>query len=872
MSAGALDPTTAVDPTAVVARLRADRDRLLADGPPPGRVWCHAWTAAVDRAVEALWVTAGSPAAVTVVAVGGYGRRELCPGSDVDLLVLHEDLGPAALDEVARGIFHPLWDAGCKLGHAVRSTRQLVADALDELDTATAVLDGRVVAGPAARFGDGRSRLLDKLAGRRSFVQALAAADGERRHRAGDAAEQLEPDVKNGAGGLRDVQSLRWVAAALVGEVGIGALVADGHVGAADAQRLHAAEDELLALRVALHLVTATPNDVLVFEHQQAVALSMGEVDGATDLDTAAHRALHRHFLAARTIEHVHDRAWRLIEGAVSRPWRRWRPAVEHVEGLEVLDGTVRMPAEADPLAPGMAARVIRALLAGDHVLDRHTAACLRSVAGRLAVAVPWDHDLRDAVRQLLWSGDALVRVTAELDDVGWLVALVPEWAPLRGRPQRNPYHRYSLDRHAVHAVAELGELVHREAWATEALAEVRGGALDEREATDALALAVLLHDAGKAFGEPHSETGLPVARAVGERFGLGEPALELLAWLVQHHLLLSDTGTRRDVSDPAEACLAAEVIGDRARLAALWLLTAADGSATGPSAWTSWRAQLVTTLVTKVRAVLDERDPAALHDGAVATADAATELAPQMGIATEQVQAHLVQLPERYAAAVAPRAVVRHASLADPVPGPTEVRTRVTPGAPLEDGVQFDELDVVARDTPGLFAKVAGVLALHGASVLEAHAHTRADGTAVDTFTVVLPDHATGSWWVTVEGDLVEAVAGRIAVRARVARKRASEHRRLAKLPPVETTVTTSPDAAGRATVVEVHTLDRVGVLYRIASALAELELDLVVAKVGTFGHEAHDVFTVRDAAGEPLDTDHCGELELAIHGALAE
>ncbi len=182
------------------------------------------------------------------MAVGGYGRRELCPGSDVDVLVLHEGLEPAQLEEFARAVFHPLWDAGFKLGNAVRSTRQLVGDALDELDTTTAVLDGRVVAGDPARFEFGRAALVEKLSARpRNFLTALAHADTERRRRAGDAAEQLEPDVKSGAGGLRDVQSLRWAAAALVGEVGIDALVADGHVGATDAQRLHAAEDELLA-------------------------------------------------------------------------------------------------------------------------------------------------------------------------------------------------------------------------------------------------------------------------------------------------------------------------------------------------------------------------------------------------------------------------------------------------------------------------------------------------------------------------------------------------------------------------------------------------------------------------------------------------
>ena len=866
--------TTAAGPAAVVARLRTAREGLASDGPPPGRAWCHAWTDAVDTAVTALWQAGPASDEVTVVAVGGYGRRELCPGSDVDLLVLHDGLEPDVLDEVARAVFHPLWDAGCKLGHAVRSARQLVKDALDELDTATAIIDGRVVAGDPDRFAVGRDALLDKLTGRRSYVQQLTTADHDRRARAGDAAEQLEPDVKNGAGGLRDVQSLRWAAAALTGEPTLEALAAEGHVGAHDAERLRDAEDELLALRVALHLTSGTPADVLRFEHQQDVAERLGEVDGGDEHDTAAHRALTRHFLAARTVEHVHDRAWRRIEGALARPWRRWRPASEDVvAGLTVLDGTVALPEDVSPLDDGVPARVIRALLAGDHVLDRHTATRLRAAAADLPVPDVWDDDLRDAVRDLLWSGSAIPRVTAELDDVGWLVALLPEWAPLRGRPQRNPYHRYSLDRHAVHAAAELGELVHREVWAKDALADVRGGGdLDEQEALDVLALACLVHDAGKASGEPHSETGVPFARAVGRRFGLADAALDRLAWMVRNHLLLPDVGTRRDISDPAEAHAVAQEVRDRSRLASLWLLTAADSIATGPSAWTSWRAQLVRILVTKVSAVLDERDPAALHDGAKATADDAAALAERMGATREQVTAHLQQLPERYAAAVSPRAVVRHAMLADAPPGPNEIRTRVTPGEPLEDGQAFDELDVVARDTPGLFAKVAGVLALHGGSVLEAHAHTRADGTAVDTFTIVLPEHATPSWWVTVEGDLVEAVAGRIAVRARVARKRATEHRRLAKLPPVETAVSTSRDAAGRATLVEVRTIDRVGVLYRIASALAELELDLVVAKVGTFGHEAHDVFTVRDGHGQPLDADHCAELELAIHAALSE
>ncbi len=851
---------------AIAVRLRARLKALRVDGPLLGRAWCHAWTETVDEALAELWALSPRPGDVTLVAVGGYGRREMAPASDVDLLVVHDDLDPDALDEVARAILHPLWDAGMKLGNAVRSQSQLVSDALAELDTATAVLDGRVVAGLPERFTTEQAELVRRLHTKpKRFLESLSAADDERRAKAGDAAEQLEPDLKNGAGGLRDLQSLRWAAAALTGRSAIEALEPAGFVGTSDRDRFREAEDELLALRVALHIHTGTPGDVLRMEHQQAVAVLIDEVDGATDLDTAAHRALTRHFLAARTIEHAHDRAWRRVRAELARGrFSRRRPSVELSHGLEIVDGTVRLPEDASATAPDLPERLVRALLAGDHVLDRHTAGRLRAVAGQLVVPHPFPSGLRDALRQLLWSGRAILRVTAELDDVDWLVALLPEWAPLRGRPQRNPFHLYALDRHAVHAVAELGRLVQEEVWAKEALADV-----PDREA---LALAVLLHDAGKAHGEPHSETGIPVLRSVAARWGLSEDSADWAAGLVRQHLLLPDVATRRDVTDPAEAHAVAEVVADRATLAALWLLSAADGIATGPSAWTTWKASLVATLVTKVDAVLDERDPADLEDGPDATTQDAIEMGPSLGVEEELVREHLLQLPERYASAVSPRAVVRHAGMASPTPGPVEVRTRVTPGEVSADGVRYDELDVIAVDTPGLFANVAGVVALHGGSILEAHAHTRADGTAVDTFTVVLPEHATGSWWVSVEGDLVEAVSGRLAVRARVGRKQAADRRRVAKLEPVETTVSVYEDAAGDTTLVEVHTLDRVGVLYRIAAALAELQLDLVVAKVGTLGHEVVDVFAVRDPAGQTLDADHRAELELAIKSSLEE
>lgn len=268
---------------------------------------------------------------------------------------------------------------------------------------------------------------------------------------------------------------------------------------------------------------------------------------------------------------------------------------------------------------------------------------------------------------------------------------------------------------------------------------------------------------------------------------------------------------------------------------------------------------------------MLDDRNPAEVTDGARTTRSEALRIAADLGARPDDVEAHLARLPERYVAAVSPRAVVRHTLMCQHPLAATEVRSRVLPGDQVPEGhAGIDELDVVALDHPGWFATVSGVVALHGGSVVAADAFGRDDGLAVDTFRVRKPAGAGSAWWARVEGDLGEAAAGRLAVRARVYDKARSERRRLERLPEVETRIHAEPDPSGTSTVVEVHTLDRIGVLYAIATALGELHLDLVVARVETIGHEVVDVFFVRDADGRPLDADHVRELTLAVRAAL--
>jgi [protein-PII] uridylyltransferase len=882
------------DAAALAAGLATSLAQLRVGGPAPGRAWCHAWSDEVDATLRRLSAPLLAEHRFSVLAVGGYGRRELCPSSDVDLLLLHDGAAKSDLETLVRTVVYPLWDAGLTVGYAVRDRREALA-AADDVVNATATLDLRHVAGDLGLAQIVRAESLRRVRRRpHRFLGALSRADDERRARAGVAAEVIEPNLKDGAGGLRDLQSLRWAAAALVGTVGLDPLVPAGYLGAADRPRLALAEEALLAARVALHL-EAGKCEVLRLDLQDRVAGRLGDVDlGPNDL--APHRLLNRLYLATRAVDHTHRRAWALIDADVARgKRRRGRPTEQVVDGFELVDGVLRIPEGMDLDARDLPVRLLDALSTSGAVLDRGSAARLRGRADQALTvqarrsprresahpgtesiepgtsvwdldpgpAWSWDDAVRSRFLEVLWRGAVALPAVAELDEIGVWAAWLPEWGPLRGRPQRNPYHRYALDRHGWHAVAELGELVRREPWAGEALTEV----IDP----DALMLGALLHDVGKAVGEPHEETGVPLAAAIARRMGAGEDTIDTLGRLVRLHLVLPDAARRRDVTDPALAEELAPRIGERSMLASLHLLTVADALATGPTAWNDWISALVRALVRKVRAVLDDQPLDELADSRVTTAREAERLAGELGATPELVRHHLAQLPPRYADALSPRAVIRHALMAATRPGPTEVRTRVTRGEDDPEGANgLDQLDVVAVDHPGWFAQVAGVVALEGGSVVAADAFTRQDGLAVETFRVDPPEGSGGSWWARIEGDLDEAAAGKLAIRARVARKAKAQAHRLSRLPPVATTVTVAPDPGGRSAVVEVRTLDRLGVLYAIAAALAELQLDIDVARIQTIGHEVVDVFYVCDATGGPPDADHLRELELAVKAAL--
>ena len=542
----------------------------------------------VDRWLAGLL---GAEAGVALVAVGGYGRREMLPRSDLDVLLLHG--GRDDIAGIADRIWYPVWDSGAELDHAVRTVPQARRVARTDLKVALGLLSARHVAGDPDLTERLRAGALeDWRAAAPTRLAELHAAHDERARTSGELAFLLEPDLKEARGGLRDVHAIQAVAAAWVAP--------------APGPKVRTAYEQILDARHALHEVTGRRLDRLVLEEQDEVARALGLLDGDVLLRMLAG--------AARTIAYAVDHAFRQSDRLISRPgagnWQgrrlRRRPAERRplADGVVEQDGEVVLARAADPASdPPLVLRAAAAAAQAGLPLAPRT---LDRLTECPPLPVPWPAAARDALLSLLGAGHAAVGVWEALDTEGLVTALIPDWERVRNRPQRNPLHTYTVDRHLAEAAARAAALAR------------------EVARPDLLLLAALLHDVGKGWPGDHSVTGEVVARDVVRRMGLPAADVELVASAVRLHLLLPMVATRRDLDDPVTVKQVATAVGSRALLELLHALAMADGLATGPAAWNDWKARLVADLVRRVEAVLDGQpmpQPAPLREDKLALA-----------------------------------------------------------------------------------------------------------------------------------------------------------------------------------------------------------------------------------------------------------
>ncbi|MGA5324176.1 [protein-PII] uridylyltransferase [Streptomyces seoulensis] len=769
--------------------------------------------------------TAAAPAGpsfkgVSLVAVGGYGRGELSPRSDLDLLLLHDGADPAAVAALADRLWYPVWDLGISLDHSVRTPAEARKTAGEDLKVQLGLLDARHLAGDLGLTAGLRTAILadwrNQAPKRLPELQELCA---ERAERHGELRFLLEPDLKEARGGLRDVTALRAVAASWLADA--------PREGLADARR------RLLDARDALHLVTGRATDRLALQEQDQVAAELGLLDADT--------LLRQVYEAARVISYAGDVTWREV-GRVLRA-RAVRPR------LRAMLGGGKPVAERSPLAEGVVEQDGEAVLARTARPERDPVLPLRAAAAAAQAALPlsphavrrmaatarplptpWPAEAREQLITLLGSGRPTVDVWEALEAEGLITRLLPDWERVRCRPQRNAVHLWTVDRHLIETA-------------------VRASALTRRVSRpDLLLVAALLHDIGKGWPGDHSVAGEIIAKDVAARLGFDRADVSVLATLVRHHLLLVETATRRDLDDPATVRAVADAVGSESTLELLHALTEADALATGPAAWSTWRASLVSDLVRRAAAVL-----AGEHPG--------TE--PEPGAPTAEQERLAIEAHRTGGPVLALRAQAE--------PGPPEDSAET--GEPL--GV---ELLIAVPDQPGVLPALAGVLALHRLTVRTGGLRTlrlpddvdaSGDGSVLLLDWRVAAEYGSLPQATRLRADLVRALDGSLDIASRLAERDAAYPRRRGRTAPPPR-VTVAPAASRHATVIEVRAQDAPGLLFRIGTALEKAAVRVRSMHVSTLGANAVDAFYVTSGTGAPLPPEDATATARVLEEAL--
>ena len=817
--------------------------------------------------------------AIEVAAVGGYGRGALALSSDLDVRLLVRDERDAA--EVASAILYPLWDAGLSVGHQVLILDGAIDVAREDLTTATSLLDWRHLVGDAELGTELLARARAGLFAHGElprFMARLGEEVAQRHQRFGGSVYLLEPDVKNAAGGLRDLDVARWAAAARWGVSDFDALVRIGALVPREVSELCEANELLWRIRNLLHAHAGRRSDRLTFDEQESVSPLLGFGPGGEGVE----RMMSAYYRAARVISRGLD----MIVSRATPVLGRRRPKDEDLgEGVRLFDGAVTV---ADPSRlieePVLALRALRAAAQREAPLLPFA----RDAIVRAASDIAFGERLRadpaaarifvDLVASRRETKLARGSALREMHDLGLLIAMIPEFSPVVGRVHHDTYHVYTVDVHSVAAVDRLAALARGELAAEHALASRLAAEVSRPEM---LAFATLLHDVGKAIGgKDHSQRGAVMAREILTRLGFGPSEVEEACHLIHEHLTMYRLATRRDVDDPATIAETVRSVTSREGLRDLYLLTVADLSTTSPTSMTSWKARMLDELFLATDRTFapafvvdpETREAQQLDAAQAALAHLPAEDGAELGERRDHLLAFVGCMHDRYILVTSSDAVAATSEL---------VRLHSARGASSSVALlpthvpDVAEVCVVAPDRPGVLASIAAALSAARLDVHEAQVHGSQVGgpsLAVDVFSVRVPSEGTlgiERALPRLRRDLDAIATGSVDPASLLRRVPARRDR---PVPPIPTTVAVDDRASPTHTVLEVVTLDRPALLFSLANALYRLGLSVAVAKITTEGARVTDVFYVTDAAGEKVAPARAGEIERVLRAALDE
>ena len=790
---------------------------------------------------------------LALAALGGYGRSELAPQSDVDLLfVLPYKMTPHH-EQVVEAMLYLLWDLGFKVGHAVRSVAVCLRLAKSDMTIRTSLLEMRFLWGDQPLYAELKKRFQKEIVARgpTKFIEAKLAERDERHGRLGASRYVLEPNIKDGKGGLRDLHTLFWITRYVYHVASMSELVERGVFTKAEMKRFIKARNFLWTLRCHLHYLTGRPEERLTFDVQKELAPRMGYTAHAGTLDVE--RLMKHYFLVAKDVGDLTRIFCAAIEAEHNRrsrfrlnPLRRNR----RIGGFRV-EGDRLSVAKPEVFAekPIEMLRIFK--VAQENDLDIHPAA-LRAITQNLrrVKQLRPDPEANRIFLDILTSPNDPETALRRMNEAGVFGRFVPDFGRVVAQMQYNMYHHFTVDEHTIFAIGilhriEKGGLSEEAPIASEVVHEV----LSRR----VLYLAVLLHDIAKGRGGDHSELGAEIAYKLCPRLGLTDEETETVAWLVLHHLAMSDMAFKRDIDDPQTIQGFADLMQSMERLRLLLVLTVADIRAVGPGTWNAWKAALLRELYWRTEEVLTGGLAAEGREERVVLAKDSLVTALDDWPAAD-VRAHLVRGTPAYWLSLDTDTHVHHAQL---------VRRAEAAGTPLTVDTRIDryrevtEVTIYTADTPGLFSRIAGAIAVAGGSIDAAKIFTLANGMALDTFFV--RDAQGGpfdrpSKLARLSSAVERTLSGQLDPMAELARRKSTIASRY-QVFKVAPRVLIDNRASARYTVVEVNGRDRPGLLYQVTLALTGLKLMIHSAKISTYGERAVDVFYVADARGGKVE-----------------
>ncbi len=799
-----------------------------------GKALLKEHTNLIDSHLETKFNECPNVSGITLIAIGGYGRRELFPFSDIDLLILHNSKSDEQLATATEAILYPLWDAGLDVGHSVRTIDQCISDAKSDFFFQVAMLDARLIAGDTSLF-DKLQKLYqqDFIAGRRQdFLTQMVF---HRKHRLKTFAKHsylLEPHIKEGRGGLRDIQAILWTSRVVFGLKSLQDIEDAGILTNDERNNLETAWEHLIQIRNRLHYLSGRKNDRLHFERQEEISRDFNyrKTEGIRAVEHFMREVYgHLQTIAVSAdlfLSHVNESINPIKPGGPDDSFKVLEPGIVirhnriHLDGRQDLNKT-----------PELAMRIF--LQAAQTGLDIHhqtrkTISASLDAVRNMQSSPSLGRDFLNIIS--LPKGASSLETMLECD---FLAAFLPEFAHLKSLAQHDVYHIFTVDYHLVQAVASLTKVIDKHANIFEIITKPH-----------ILFLAALLHDIGKGYGGDHATKGAELAEQTGQRLGLNKTERATLAFSIKHHLFLTETALCRDLEDSQLIKRCAKIIKSPEQLAILYLLSIADAMATGPTVWNDWKAALLLELYLKIALLLEKNDKED-HDISQGITWIHQHVSQLLG---DNNSFDIKSLPHDYLLNFSPEEISQHIRLSQNITGDNFV---------LEPQNKDGHLSIliIAKDRPGLLTKICGTIALNGLEVLAAQIFTWPDGTAVDTIDVcpIYNNEYSDAEWGELRNDLQKAFNFRLGLDYRLSHSdvRPTKTAKIKSAPPK---VIINNDSSETFTIIEVYAQKHLGIIYKITKTLSEFRINIFRAKIGTHSDQVVDVFYVLDNKNQKI------------------